>query len=129
MDLESVESVDFTKFGSPDIVNSGLYQIKRQLQKSHSDTEIRDLLERVLVYDSFETLGDVNKFLNNILEVIPTQFQNRPLNCILVSNTSIFYWDLRDMDNFDELTELHRICRQLSSKLGCYVLSSRSLFE
>ncbi|KAG7860327.1 hypothetical protein KL939_001813 [Ogataea angusta] len=175
MDLESVESVEFTKintelegeryiqlnvqntpewihyvcelvkksdalgivtildcayqFGSPNIVNSGLHQIKKKLQKNHSDTEIRDLLERVVVFDDFENLGDVNKLLNTILEVIPTQFQDRPLNCILVSNTSIFYWNLRDMENFDDLAELHRICRQLSSRLGCYVVSSRSLFE
>ncbi|KAH3660325.1 hypothetical protein OGAPHI_006911 [Ogataea philodendri] len=114
------------QFGTPEIKNSGFYAIKQKFTQSHGNSA--DVFDNVVIIHR-DSLQDINHLLANIFEFIPPEHCHKSLNCIVVSNVSIFYWDLRDAENFDQLADFHTICKHQAAKLGCYVVSTRSLFD
>lgn len=79
--------------------------------------------ERVVVWNNGESLDDILHKLES-LEGVPDAF---PLDYIVVSNVSIYYWEMRQNNDYSSMVAFDKLCTNLSKQYMCNIVSSMAL--
>ncbi|GMG37912.1 unnamed protein product [Ambrosiozyma monospora] len=123
-DKEMIIIIDCAyQFGNKELPNSFMFSIYKELWLQNGVSVTEAFFKRILVFRDFNSLKDVNNLLEHLLERIPKNFREYQLGTVVVSNTSIFYWSLRNDGDNETLNKFYKNCQLVSQKFHCPIIS------
>lgn len=123
------------QLGSKSIPNSFLNNAYSKMalginsdQRETSSAELAALFfdKRLVLWNDITSLDQLNNKLNAISNSLDSKYMDRSLDYVIISNVSVFYWQMRNSGDFHELVRFHSICKQLSHDYECMTISSMS---
>lgn len=84
------------------------------------------MTRKIVVWNDINDLGMLSSRLLSLGSNLEPKYLNQSLDYVVVSNLSIFYWEMKYSADFHELVKFHRICQKISNSFECVVISSLS---
>ncbi len=123
------------QLGSVSIPNSFLNSVYSKLTPKSGLNQQQPLLseqvslffsKRLVLWNDVTSLDQLNNKLCAISNSLSFEYMDRSLDYVIISNVSVFYWQMRDSGDFRDLVRFHSICKGLSHDYECMTISSMS---
>ncbi|VEU21145.1 DEKNAAE102112 [Brettanomyces naardenensis] len=114
------------QLGSTSLRNTFLNEVFNEFGGESSD---QSLFNRVIVWNDISTLNEINAKLSSLVANIDEERLDYGLDYVVISNLSVFYWQMRESNDYSDLVAFHEVCKEVSRTYRCNVISALSFLE